>query len=132
MTIIKAFIFGLMSLLVLGCTHVNVSPSIWIHPGYAVMASKATDKLDQDGYTAQSVYFNASDGARLYGLLITKPGLKATVLYFTGSGSQTGIDGLEVGKLFETLGVNSLFVDYRGEGGSEGTATLACKNIMAH
>lgn len=125
MTKSKASIIGLIPLLLVGCMHVEVNKSIWVHPGYAVMAPKAMNKLDQGGYTAQSVFFNASDGTRLYGLLITKPKQKVTVLFFTGSGSQTGTDGLGVGKLFEALGVNGLFVDYRGEGGSEGAATAS-------
>ncbi|HEY3858164.1 MAG TPA: hypothetical protein VGM47_00980 [Gammaproteobacteria bacterium] len=108
-----------------GCAHFDVNEKIWMHPGYAAMASKTQKQLtDGTGYTLQSVFFPAADGTQLHGLLLTKPGNKVCVLYFGGDDFQTGTDGLEAAQLMEKLGVDGLMLDYPGYGESEGKPTL--------
>lgn len=111
-------------LLLTGCTTFNVTDSIWSHPGYAAMAPKALHELSAStGYTVRYAPFRGADGTLLYGLLLTKPGNKVTVLNFDGNGFQTGTGGLETGRMFESVGVNAFLVDYRGYGMSDGDGT---------
>jgi hypothetical protein len=108
------------------CAQFNVNEKIWMHPGYAVMAPKAMQTLDDGtGYHVDSVYFKGQDGTPLHGLLLTRAGNRVTVLYFGGDSFQTGDSGLEVGQLFESVGVDALLVDYRGYGGSEGHPSIS-------
>ena len=108
-----------------GCAHFDVNERIWMHPGYAAMASKAQAQLsDGTGYTLQSVFFPAADGTPLHGLLLTRPGNRVTVLFLGGDDFQTGTDGLEAGQLMEKLGVDGLMLDYPGYGESQGKPSL--------
>lgn len=108
-----------------GCAHFDVNENIWMHPGYAAMASKVQKQLtDGAGYTLQSVFFPSADGAPLHGLLLARPGNRVTVLYLGGDDFQTGTGGLEVGQLMEKVGVNGLMLDYPGYGESEGKPSL--------
>lgn len=117
---------GAMLVLALaGCAHFDVNEKIWMHPGYAAMASKTQKQLtDGTRYALQSVFFAAADGTPLHGLLLTRPGNRVTVLFLGGDDFQTGTDGLEAGQLMEKLGVDALMLDYPGYGESEGKPTL--------
>lgn len=111
-------------LLLAGCATFNVNDATWSHPGYAAMAPKAIQELSATtGYTVRYQSFHGSDGTLLYGLLLTKPANKVTVLNFDGNVFQTGTGGLESGQMFESVGVNVFLVDYRGYGMSEGDGT---------
>ena len=107
-------------LLLAGCATIKITDATWSHPGYAAMAPKALHALSTAGYSARYASFHGADGTLLYGLLLTKPGNKVTVLNFDGNVFQTGTGGLESGRMFESLGVNVFLVDYRGYGMSEG------------
>lgn len=121
----RHFALPLLCLALVGCAHFDVTENIWMHPGYAAMAPKAQKELtDGTGYSLHSVSFPAADGTSLHGLMLTRSGAKITVLFFGGDSFQTGTDGLEAGQLMETLGVDSLMVDYRGYGESEGKPSL--------
>lgn len=110
--------------LLAGCATINVTDATWSHPGYAVMAPKALRELSTGtGYTVRYESFRGADGTLLYGLLLTRPGNKVTVLNFDGNVFQTGTGGLESGRMFESVGVNVFLVDYRGYGMSEGDGT---------
>lgn len=122
---VRSAVMGVVAgLLVCGCTTINVNDTTWSQSGYAAMAPKALQELSATtGYTARYESFHGSDGTVLYGLLLTKPGNKVTILNFGGNVSQTGTTGLEVGSMFESVGVNAFLVDYRGYGMSEGDGT---------
>lgn len=111
-------------LLLAGCATYKVTDATWSHPGYAAMAPRAIHELSSStGYTVRYASFHGADGTLLYGLLLTKPGNKVTVLNFDGNVFQTGTGGLETGRMFESVGVNAFLVDYRGYGMSEGDGT---------
>lgn len=108
----------------IGCARVNVAQRDFLFPGYAEMAPKAIAQLSQGtGYAVAYKLFHATDGTHLYGLLITRPGNRITVLYFGSDNFQTGTGGLGVAQMVESFGVNAFLVDYRGYGMSEGKPT---------
>ena len=120
--IFRAATWVATGLLLAGCAHFNITEAVWSNPGYAVIAPKAIDQLSiKTGYTAKYESFHGVDGTLLYGLLVAKPGNKVTVLSFGGDNFETGVFGLKVGQMYESLGVNAFLVDYRGYGMSEGS-----------
>lgn len=116
----------LVSILISGCTTVNISETGLMTPGYAAMASKVYPEITgANGYVAHRIFFEGEDTASQYGLLLTKPGNAVTVLYFGGGDFQTGLNGLRVAKQFESLHVNVFIVDYPGYGESAGEPSVA-------
>lgn len=121
---------ALLSLLASGCVTVNVSQSNLaetglITPGYAAMAPKVYPEITgASGYTAHQLFFEGADNAAQYGLLLTRPGNKVTIMYFGGGNFQTGLRGLVIAKEFEALNVNVFVVDYPGFGESAGKPTI--------
>jgi fermentation-respiration switch protein FrsA (DUF1100 family) len=123
--LIRTAVMGIIAGLLLGgCTTINVTDATWSHPGSAAMAPKALHELSATtGYSVRYASFHGSDGTLLYGLLLTRPGNKITILNFDSAVFQTGTGGLETGRMFESVGVNAFLVDYRGYGMSEGGGT---------
>lgn len=74
------------------------------------------------GLTAETVRFIADDGVTLEGWLVAPPAAKGTVLLFHGYAASRS-SRLPEAKALVGLGFAALLVDFRGSGGSDGTAT---------
>lgn len=74
------------------------------------------------GLPSQTVHFSADDGLKLEGWLLTPPEPRGTVLLFHGY-STCRASLLEQGQALHDLGFAALLVDFRGSGGSDGSAT---------
>lgn len=107
-----------------GCV-MQLRPDNFLDPGHVAMATTLLPQLDANGYTATSLFFPATDGTMLHGLLLTNPQARATVMYYSGNGFRLGEAGLTVAREFEHAGVNAFLFEYRGSGESEGKPTLA-------
>lgn len=116
---------GLPLLAILSGCAMQLRPSSFLHPGYVAMPSKLLPQIETNGYTATSMFFPATDGTRLHGLLLTNPHANVTVMVYSGNGFRLGRAGLERARVFEHAGVNAFLFEYRGYGESEGKTTLA-------
>ena len=71
------------------------------------------------GFTYQDVWLNTSDNVRLHGWFVTVPDARGTLLFLHGNAGNIShrLDSIAI---FRELGLNSLIIDYRGYGQSEG------------
>ncbi len=71
------------------------------------------------GLTYESVEIEASDGVKITGWFVPAQNARGTALFFHGNGGNIShrLDSLRV---FNDLGLNTLIIDYRGYGQSEG------------
>ena len=105
------------------CTVVVDERSL-IHPVRAGALAPASLTGPAAAYTAEQLWIDRPDGARLHAVLLRQPGARATVLYFGGNGFTIGQHGAWTANMFARLGVNLMIVDHRGYGLSSGTAAL--------
>jgi hypothetical protein len=71
------------------------------------------------GYYYEDVWLQTADGVRLHGWFIPAKDARATLLFFHGNASNISHLMLEVTS-FHAMGLNTLLIDYRGYGQSEG------------
>lgn len=76
------------------------------------------------GLPFEEVWLEASDGVRLSGWFVPVEQARGTVLFFHGNAGNIS-HRLESLALFHRLGLNTLILDYRGYGRSEGRPTEA-------
>jgi fermentation-respiration switch protein FrsA (DUF1100 family) len=84
-------------------------------PSRTLAASPARIGL---GY--EEVWLAAADGVRVHGWYIPRAQARGTLLFFHGNAGNIG-DRLESISIFHRLGLNTLIIDYRGYGKSEGS-----------
>jgi len=84
-------------------------------PSRTLAASPARIGLDYE-----DVWLQTADGIRVHGWYIPQPQARGTLLFFHGNAGNIG-DRLESIGIFHRLGLNTLIIDYRGYGKSEGT-----------
>lgn len=71
------------------------------------------------GYRYEDVWLQTADGVRLHGWFIPAADARGTLLFFHGNASNISHLMVEVTS-FHDLGLNTLLIDYRGYGQSEG------------
>ncbi|HEX9810590.1 MAG TPA: alpha/beta hydrolase [Burkholderiales bacterium] len=71
------------------------------------------------GLEYEDVAVTTEDGPRLHGWFIPAPGARGTVLHFHGNGGNIS-HRLDYVEMFHRLEINTLLIDYRGYGQSEG------------
>ncbi len=74
------------------------------------------------GLPSETIRFANGDGASLEGWLLTPPNPKGTVLLFHGYAACRSTL-LEEGRAFYDMGFTTVLIDFRGSGGSDGSAT---------
>lgn len=72
------------------------------------------------GLAFEDVWLTATDGVRTHGWWVPAENARGTVLFFHGNAGNLG-DRIETIEIFARLGLDTLAVDYRGFGNSEGT-----------
>jgi hypothetical protein len=72
------------------------------------------------GLAFDDVYFTATDGVRLNGWLVLRPGARITLLWFHGNGGNIGHRVEHLKLLYDKVGANLFIIDYRGYGRSGG------------
>ncbi|MEX0730579.1 MAG: alpha/beta hydrolase [Aquisalimonadaceae bacterium] len=84
-------------------------------PGRGLTATPGDIGLD-----FQSVELEAADGVRLHGWFVAAGNARGTLLFFHGNAGNIShrLDSL---RIFNALGVNTLIIDYRGYGQSQGS-----------
>ena len=84
-------------------------------PSRTLAASPARIGLDYE-----DVWLQTADGIRVHGWYIPHPQARGTLLFFHGNAGNIGVRLESIG-IFHRLGLNTLIIDYRGYGKSEGT-----------
>ena len=94
----------------------------WKEPRMLYYPSKQIDQTpDRLGFKYENVTLTTSDGARINGwFLPCGHEAKHTILFFHGNAGNVS-DRFEKLEVFRDLGVDTLIIDYRGYGHSEGT-----------
>lgn len=72
------------------------------------------------GLDYEDVWLQTADGVRVHGWYIPHSRARGTLLFFHGNAGNIG-DRLESIGIFHRLGLNTLIIDYRGYGKSEGS-----------
>lgn len=105
----------LLLLSTLGCTRVIQERELFVPRRIAVLS---------DRITRQNLEIPV-EGGQLRGWMLRHPEARANVLYFTGNAEPVVRASQRLHGLVELLQANVLCVDYRGNGGSDGTPSLA-------
>lgn len=105
-----------------GCKTIDVKESMFIRPD-ALTQAKPLPELAFDNGTALEIA--RPDGATLRGVLLTRPGVERTLLYFGGNAFHLDESGRKVAAALERCKVNLAIFDYRGYGRSSGMPTVA-------
>lgn len=105
---------SLLLLLIINVVMFVQQPRITFYP-YSEHEASPT----QWGLTHEDVTLSTEDQVRLHGWYISHPEATKTVLFLHGNGGNISHRGESLA-LFHRLGVNTLIIDYRGYGHSEG------------
>jgi pimeloyl-ACP methyl ester carboxylesterase len=105
-----------------GCKTIEVKETMFIRPD-ALTKAPPLPELAFDHGTALEIA--RPDGATLRGVLLTRPGVERTLLYFGGNAFHLDENGRKVAAALERCKVNLAIVDYRGYGRSSGMPTVA-------
>ncbi len=71
-------------------------------------------------FVYDDVWLTASDGTKLHGWYLPRPGAPTAIVFFHGNGEHVAWCGPEMSRWRERLGVSVLVMDFRGYGKSEG------------
>ncbi len=112
------------SLILTGCAATVIDPGQWFHPGPPDIDPAAVAKLARGGYTSVPVRFAAADGGRASGILLTRPGANAVVLYIGGGDFTPARDAGAIAHNFEATGLDALILQYPAMAGDHTDTAL--------
>ncbi|KQZ45071.1 alpha/beta hydrolase [Duganella sp. Root1480D1] len=104
-----------------GCKTIEVKESMFIRPD---TLTKAAPLAEQSFDNGTALEIARPDGATLRGVLVTRPGVDRTLLYFGGNMFHLDQSGNKVVNALAGCKVNVAFFDYRGYGRSSGIPTV--------
>lgn len=111
---------------ILFCTYLFVAALVYF--GQARMVYFPTRSItatpDQIGLRYEDVWLQTEDDVRIHGWYVPKEGAHWTVLFLHGNGGNMS-HRLETLDLLHQIGVNTLIIDYRGYGMSQGSPSEA-------
>ena len=114
----------LSALLLAGCT-AEVREGDIIRPLRGGGLTAEAVRAAAPAYTLAEHRFVTPDGTGLYAVHLSRPGTRATILYFGGNGYTIGRYGAWTASVFAPLGVDLVIVDHRGYGQSGGSPSAA-------
>lgn len=100
------------SLALAGCAATVINPGDWLHPGSPEMSMASIRRLAREHYLAARVRFPAADGSQAGGILLSRPGASAVVLYIGGGKFTPARDAAPVARDFESMGLDVLILEY--------------------
>lgn len=109
-------------LLATGCTW-RVRESNILFPRASAGADVAALQSAFPAYAVEEFHLQVPE-ARLYGVTLSRPDARATVLYFGGNGYHIAKDAKITLRAYAPLPVNLVLVDHRGYGGSDGMPSM--------
>jgi len=112
--IIRFFLVGLLSIFLLNVLFYSLQPSMIFYPSTEL---KTTPK--DWGMEFENVVLTTTDDIQLHGWFLPVKESKQALLFFHGNGGNISHRGESL-KIFHSLGINVLIIDYRGYGKSDG------------
>jgi len=112
--IIRFLLVGLLSIFLLNVLFYSQQPSMVFYPS-AELKSTPNDW----GMDFENIALTTTDSVRLHGWYLPVKESKQALLFFHGNGGNISHRGESL-KIFHSLGLNVLIIDYRGYGKSDG------------